>query len=29
VQQHTHAEARTRLLHWPPSRASIVAFALG
>jgi hypothetical protein len=23
------AEARTRLLHWPPSRASIVAFALG
>jgi hypothetical protein len=24
-----HAEARTRLLHWPPSRASIVAFALG
>jgi len=23
------AEARTRLLHWPPSRAPIVAFALG
>src|SRR5215212_1711686 len=23
------AEARTRLLHWPPSGASIVAFALG